>query len=313
MQLISANFIRALVSISAISLALVSCSGAEKASGGIEAGNTAPVKSGTQDGKEKSDSEPQAAADGGKEGQKTQKPVVATLSDAEIVAKMEMVPFILNNRTGKLFTGFSPGPNFVFTSVVVVAADGIIPKDIQATISPPDSDRIYSSIDFQKKAAALKSKLTLTVDPAFFSVEELPAAEVSSNPNEPVRVFFITSLKAGASNIDLSLEGKKISLAATIAPYTVQQLTDGSARYTTAVAGATPSPSCQSCHGAQGGANHSPTYLSQFGDAAILSTIETGKNSEDGYMTQIAHKMTFATPAQRAGIVAFLRSLPPSP
>jgi mono/diheme cytochrome c family protein len=238
---------------------------------------------------------------------------ITKLSDSEIIAKMSWEAVFLNVDTGKLFTGFSPSTAFVFTSALIVVADGLIPEEIKKTLVEADFNRIYATTEFRKKAFDQKSKLSLTVDPTFFGVSELPAADVSDDPLNPMRVFFITTLKAGTTSVELTLEGKKKSLATTVSAYTAQQLNDGRARYTTAVAGATPSPSCQSCHGVAGGANHSPTYLARFGDAAVLSTIETGLNPEDGYKTSVAHKMTFATPAQRAGITAYLRSLAPAP
>jgi hypothetical protein len=52
--------------------------------------------------------------------------------------------------------------------------------------------------------------------------------------------------------------------------------------------------------------------MAQFSDAALLSTIETGVNSDDGYKTQAPHVMTFTSATDKAGIVPYLRSLDPN-
>ncbi|MCX6130404.1 MAG: cytochrome c, partial [Proteobacteria bacterium] len=231
------------------------------------------------------------------------------LTDSEIIAKMNWLPIFDNNRINKFNTGFGGGATFTLAAVVYV--DGFIPEEIEKTLKDEDLNRIYTSAEFVDKRYQARAKLSISSDPAFFKMEELPDTEL--DPKAAIRVYFLTSLKAGTTMIEASYEGKKLAAATTIATYTTAQITDGKARYTTAVAGATPSPSCLSCHGAQGGANHSPTWMAQFSDAALLSTIETGVNSDVNYKTKVAHKMTFAAPAQRDGIVAYLRSLPPAP
>lgn len=300
-----------------LSLSFSACSSEQKVSGDPTKGTL-----GTQpDGSENNKSNNNATAEVSKESKapdklqdsETQKPAVK-LTDSEIIGKMVWAPLLTNVESGKLFTGFGGGANFQFTMALAVVANATIPEEIAKTLAEPDFARIFTSTEFKQKAYALRAKLSVTSDPTYFRSEELPADQIDpEDPMTPLRVYFVTTLRAGTSNIDVTLDGKKLTLPVTIAAYTAQQLNDGRARYTAAVAGATPSPSCQSCHGVQGGANHSPTFLAQFADASILATIETGKNPEDGFMTKIAHNMTFATPAQRAGIVAYLRSLPPMP
>jgi hypothetical protein len=105
---------------------------------------------------------------------------------------------------------------------------------------------------------------------------------------------------------------KELPLAIEIASYTPAQVEAGKQRYNTAVAGATPSPACAACHRQETGVDHSPYFMAQFTDAALLSTIETGVNSDDQYQTSVAHKMTFTGANDKAGIVPYLRSLDPN-
>ncbi|HYX38657.1 MAG TPA: hypothetical protein VE954_36600 [Oligoflexus sp.] len=225
----------------------------------------------------------------------------APINIPELIGKMTWSAGFYNNSSGKVFTGFDGAT--AFKVLIDLGVRGDLPETVQ--LSEEQAEKLYTSPEFQAAAKGQVAKLSFEADPAFLTVkmvEEYPEG----------RVYEMTTVKAGAATAKGKFEAKEVPLAITIATYTAAQVTAGRQRYNTAVAGATPSPACATCHRSATGVDHSPYYLSQFSDAAVLSTVETGLNTDDNYQTEAPHKMTFTGAADKAGIVAYLRSLDPN-
>lgn len=223
------------------------------------------------------------------------------LTNAELLGKLTWYPG-LANAGDKMYSGFD-GTN-KFSVILEAGTYGEFSEDL--VISDEQYDAFYDSAEYQQAAIAQKSKLVLTVDPAF----------VTATPYEEDGRFRYTQLnilKAGSTVIKLKLGTQESSTTLQISAYTPAQIAAGKARYNTAVAGATPSPACKSCHNGSGNApDHSPLLFAAFSDAGLLQTIETGVNGDDGYTTSITHKWTFNSAAEKASIVPFLRSIDPT-
>jgi hypothetical protein len=225
----------------------------------------------------------------------------AAFNIPELIGKMSWSAGFYNNSTGKVFTGFD-GTN-PFKVLVDLGVLGELPETVQ--LSEEQAEKLYTSPEFEAAAKAEVAKLSFEADAAFVTVkmlEEYPGG----------RVYELTTVKAGATSAKGKYATKELPLAIEITAYTPAQVTAGRQRYNTAVAGATPSPACATCHRAATGVDHSPYYMSQYTDAALLSTIEAGLNTDDNYQTQAPHKMTFSGAADKAGIVPYLRSLDPN-
>ncbi|MFW7377579.1 MAG: c-type cytochrome [Oligoflexus sp.] len=228
-------------------------------------------------------------------------PAEEKLNISEIVAQMEWESFAFNNETGSVYTGFD-GENEFLVAVGTVAL-GLL-EDFEQ-YSEEQLDEIYESQEYADALAAKVATLAVEVDSNFFEIVEEAAFEEGKG-------YILRTLAAGSTSITLKFGETSSSLTAEIAAYTPEQLAAGAERYNNAVAGDTPSPSCASCHAAENGVDHSPYFMAQFTDAGILSTIETGINSDDDYQTSAPHQMTFSSEEQKNGIVAYLRSLDPT-
>jgi hypothetical protein len=225
----------------------------------------------------------------------------AAINIQELISKMTWTAEFDNNARGRIYTGFD-GTN-PFKVLVGVAVYGELPGSIN--LSEEQLEQLYTSEAYDAAAQAETSKIAFQADAAFASVkmvDEFPGG----------RLYELTTVKAGSTMAKASYGTKELPLAVEIAAYTPAQVTAGRQRYNAAVAGATPSPACATCHRQATGVDHSPYYMAQFSDAALLSTIETGVNSDDGYKTQAPHVMTFTSATDKAGIVPYLRSLDPN-
>lgn len=224
-----------------------------------------------------------------------------TYSLPELVSKLTWSAEIANNQNNKVFSGYD-GTNS-YKILIDVAVFGELPSAIKVT--EEQADALYDSPEYLAAAAVEAAKITFTADATLVSTK-------LSEEYKEGRVYELTTLKAGSGMAKASWGSTEIPLAIQVTAYTAAQVTAGKQRYETAVAGATPSAACSTCHRSASGIDHSPYYMAQYTDAALLSTIETGVNSDDNYQTKSPHKMTFATPAAKAGIVPYLRSLDPN-
>lgn len=219
----------------------------------------------------------------------------------ELMSKLSWTAEIANNRNSKVYSGYD-GTN-AYKILIDVAVFGELPASIKVTAEQEDA--LYDSPEYLKAAAVEAAKINFSADATLVSTK-------LSEEYDEGRVYELTTLKAGSGTAKASWGSKEIPLTIQVTAYTAAQVTAGKQRYETAVAGATPSAACATCHRSATGIDHSPYYMAQYTDAALLSTIETGVNSDDNYQTKSPHKMTFATPAAKAGIVPYLRSLDPN-
>lgn len=121
----------------------------------------------------------------------------------------------------------------------------------------------------------------------------------------------ITAKKAGSTNINATVGGKKVSVPITINSYTAAQYTAGETRYKTD--SATSGKACASCHQATGGSapDHTPTELVADTDDEVINTFKTGTDPEGVPVPAPNHKFAVSA-AEQAGLVAYLRALKPS-
>lgn len=274
-------------------ISITSCSSSKQNEGKTESGST-------QEAQKSSDAAAGNGSAPGGSGASGNVPAAA-FNIPELVSKVSWNAGFFNNRTGKVFTGFD-GTN-AFKVLVDLGVSGELPETIQ--LSEEQAEKFYTSPEYEAAAKAEVGKLSFEADAAFVTVKMVE--EYAEG-----RVYELTTVKSGATTLKGKYAAKELPLALQITAYTAAQVTAGRQRYNAAVAGATPSAACATCHRAATGVDHSPYYMSQFTDAALLSTIESGVNTDDNYQTQAPHKMTFTGAADKAGIVPYLRSLDPN-
>jgi mono/diheme cytochrome c family protein len=127
----------------------------------------------------------------------------------------------------------------------------------------------------------------------------------------------ITAKKAGTTTITASSGGKTTTAPIEIYSYTAEVLAAGMKRY---MAGPDAmNPACLVCHAKGIGPDHTPTELDADEDEEIQQTIVTGKDPEgrpigvDYPMIIKDYKHTWTvTEQEKVGLVAYMRSLPPS-
>lgn len=282
---------------SVLLLTLTACSSSSKQSEGKPESGSAQNADGSKgDASGDSKSTDGANTDSGKTGD-----TPAAINIPELIGKMSWGAEFFNNGSGKIFTGFD-GTN-PFKVLVDVGVYGELPETVE--LSEEQLEKLYTSTEYETAAKAQVAKLSFEADAAFVTVKMLEEYPVG-------RVYELTTVKAGSTTAKAKHDAKELPLTVEIAAYTAAQVAAGKQRYNTAVAGATPSPACATCHRSATGVDHSPYYMSQYTDAALLSTIETGVNTDDNYQTKAPHKMTFGSATDKAGIVPYLRSLDPN-
>ncbi len=226
-------------------------------------------------------------------------PTAPPFNVAALVGKLTWNADFYNNQKGQAYTGFD-GQN-VFIIPIDVEVYEILPAG--TTLTDDQYDVLYESPEYLAAAKAEVAKISLTTDTAFLTSKMGGDYEVG-------RVYELTSVKAGTTTVTAKYGATTLPpITVTITPYTAAQVAAGKQRFTTAVTGATPSPACAACHTPPNGVDNSPYFEANYPDAGILSFVATGVNSDDGYKSATPHVMTFTTPDQKAGIVAYLRSI----
>jgi cytochrome c553 len=168
----------------------------------------------------------------------------------------------------------------------------------------------------------LQTEFSFKVDPAFITdaVQNIPAAALAGQPNyvKVTQKFYArryTMKAAGNTAITATVDGANFSAPVVITAYTAAQLTAGQARYDSTATGA--AGGCISCHGTATATNdaflkHSSDYLAYGTDAEIIGLVKNAVYPDGTPMSNPNHKFTFATPADEANIVGYLRSFKPS-
>jgi mono/diheme cytochrome c family protein len=140
-------------------------------------------------------------------------------------------------------------------------------------------------------------------DPALATATPIPTANVPADLQQipGVQWVMIESKKAGMGKVTASNGTQSASADVVITAYTNEQYQAGQTRYMNGCAG---------CHGGAGGVDHSPTILVFNPDAELVLAITTGKYS-DGYTLRAPNHSFTLNDVERAGIVSYIRSLPP--
>ncbi|SMF52688.1 hypothetical protein [Pseudobacteriovorax antillogorgiicola] len=147
----------------------------------------------------------------------------------------------------------------------------------------------------------------------------------------PEGSFFISTFDASAttftdgvntpSSITFTYGDQTVQSDVTVYSYTQAQIDLGQARYNAAFTdeNGVESPSCASCHQAANGVDHSPLLIGTCSDVEIIGAVEAGAYAPDadnpnsfcaGYQLTVAHSWGFASPEERDGVIAYLRTLP---
>ena len=119
--------------------------------------------------------------------------------------------------------------------------------------------------------------------------------------------FFVTTQAAGEVTITASSGGKSVSAKITITAYPASDYSIGEMRY---VNGEASDPPCLTCHGEQGGIDHSPTRLAPVTDAQALTAILTGIEPSGDPVPTPKHSWA-VTDAEKKGLLSYLRAIPP--
>jgi cytochrome c553 len=234
-----------------------------------------------------------------------------------------------------LYFGYVPDPARKFEMIWVYAVAAV--PDFSQALEVPNFASEAEFDAFMEKWAAefkdrpemigaltkLQNEFSFQVDATYFNDAPvtIPAAALDGQPNyvKITQKFYArryTTKAAGTTSISAMVDGATFTVPVTIASYTAAQMTSGSARYTNTATGA--AGGCAGCHGnpqAGGGQNaffkHSSDYLAYATDAEIGTLIETAAYPDGSLMANAAtHMFTFATPEDKAAMVAYLRSLP---
>jgi mono/diheme cytochrome c family protein len=125
------------------------------------------------------------------------------------------------------------------------------------------------------------------------------------------------ALKAGSTMFHATAGGMTVSAPLTVTMYTPEQNATGKSRYTTGPD--KDNPACQECHGAGKGPDHTPAEIDADPDEDVVNTYLTGLDPEGrpvgeefaSLLKGYKHKWKL-TDAEKSGVVAYLRSLPPT-
>lgn len=133
---------------------------------------------------------------------------------------------------------------------------------------------------------------------------------VKENPDfKPFKHAMLTTKKAGATKVVASAGGQKLEVPLNVVAYTSAAYATGQTRYKTG--GTDARRPCAGCHESPTGVDHSSRWLSPFDDQDVLSAIQTGVYSSDGWvLSSVEHKWEL-TEDEKTGIMAYLRGLPP--
>lgn len=164
---------------------------------------------------------------------------------------------------------------------------------------------------FKIPLAATLAGAAWEVDPALATVEGRPPPEGIPSAELLPSWALVTPRVAGAIEVVARAGAVEVSTTIEVVEYSAEELALGARRYNQPDDPGGPGrASCASCHLAAGGHDHSPIYTSYFGDAEILSAVTTGQYSPDEVLA-VDHEWNLTADEER-GIVAYLRSLPPS-
>ena len=162
---------------------------------------------------------------------------------------------------------------------------------------------------FQLPVATTMSDVTWTVDPAQGTV--VPAQTPAAYASTPLQTWALVTVNAsGTIEIGATSGDKHETSVVQITAYSPAQIEKGKKRYFDPDnANVTNRPSCASCHTKPDGHDQSPMSIMIWSDEQVLRAITTGRYSDEVILT-VDHQWNL-TSEEAAGIVGYLRSLPP--
>jgi hypothetical protein len=117
----------------------------------------------------------------------------------------------------------------------------------------------------------------------------------------------LTVAKAGTGTITVGNGMMTETAMVTVTAYTLDQWTAGKTRWTTAPTGII---ACTTCHDGAGGVDNTPAYTAFFSEADLGTIITNGVYPWGDPLRAPNHKFT-VTDAEKAGLIAYLRTLAP--
>ena len=206
----------------------------------------------------------------------------------------------------------NPEAATIFPPVVHTGFDGV--HQFRVPVSTDLSNQIEGEVAWA------------TGDPSIATVE--PVDTPAGVPPTRGVWAMTTTTGTGQTTVSATIGAYTVSSPIEVATYTSEQVMAGDTRYHTN--GGEDRDACASCHQASGGADHTPTEMAFHDDAALLIVIteghypdqcltdegdpcacdSTGCSLVPGYVLSLDHTWNL-TEDEAAGIVPYLRSLPP--
>ena len=206
----------------------------------------------------------------------------------------------------------NPGAAVVFPPVVHTGHDGA--HEFRVPVSTDLSNQVEGEASWESD------------DPAVATIE--PIATPDGYPATRGVWAMLTAAGSGTTSISATIGAYSVSAEVLVAAYTSEQVSAGETRYHTD--GADDRRACASCHEAAGGADHTPTEMAFHDDASLLVVITEGHYPDEcrtdegepcscgsggcevvpGYVLSVDHTWDLSE-SEAAGIVPYLRSLPP--
>lgn len=206
----------------------------------------------------------------------------------------------------------NPAAAVVFPPVVHTGFDGA--HSFRVPVSTDLSNQVEGEVSWSTDDGSVA-----TVDPV--------ATPDGYPPSRGVWAM-ITTTGAGQTSVTATVGRYTVSGEVLVASYTSEQIAAGDTRYHTE--GTDDRQACAFCHEADGGVDHTPTEMAFHDDAALLTVITDGHYPDQcltdtgdpctcgadgctlvpGYVLSIDHTWNL-TESEAAGIVPYLRSLPP--
>lgn len=203
---------------------------------------------------------------------------------------------------------------------LAVGCGGAKEESAEAT-SGPKKFQIFPPTLFGGFDGANMYKVPISIfksdGPVTISVDDPSLVSIDAQSNGTK--VMLTTLKAGKTMLHAKTATQSADAPLTINMYTPKQHDAGMNRYM--MAADMMNPACQDCHGKGNGPDHTPTEVDADPDDDIANTFLTGTDPE-GRPVDAEHEFTRilkdykhmwkVTDEEKVGLVAYLRSLPPT-
>ncbi|WP_394847311.1 hypothetical protein LZC95_07570 [Pendulispora brunnea] len=171
---------------------------------------------------------------------------------------------------------------------------------------------LYSGYDeehvFHIPFAAYGAGTDLKATVADTSVASIEPTTFQGDPSDTGKWYMLTVKKAGKTKVTVTSGGKTKEVSVNVVGYDKNRYAAGEARYNSADGS---QPPCAECHSKKDGPDHSPYKLAPIPDNQVKLIITTG--ILDGFPIKDVQQNHRWTPndEQLAGLVTYLRALPP--